>query len=220
MMPSVLTSWKEIGHYLGKGVRTVQRWEMEFGLPVRRPSGGSHRTILAIPQELDEWTRRQTRSSAEEAMEILRNEIAALRRETAALRNRLERVEKVPLGETRQWEEVRFSARVRAESIRVRLSFALTICAIGEGATVRGDSVQAKKNVERAERTTGKIRRSLELPGYVPAEEMGELRKGLKEVESRILRMRAGQVKARGRAGRKRPAVSSSRWSGSAPSAA
>jgi hypothetical protein len=34
-MSSTLTSWKEIGQYLGKGVRTVQRWEQQMGLPVR-----------------------------------------------------------------------------------------------------------------------------------------------------------------------------------------
>ena len=30
----VLNGWKEIANYLGKGVRTVQRYEREFGLPV------------------------------------------------------------------------------------------------------------------------------------------------------------------------------------------
>ena len=28
--PSVFTSWKEIACYLGKGIRTVQRWERDF----------------------------------------------------------------------------------------------------------------------------------------------------------------------------------------------
>ena len=36
---SVLNSWKEIASYLGRSVRTVQRWEREFGLPVHRPAG-------------------------------------------------------------------------------------------------------------------------------------------------------------------------------------
>ena len=31
-----LDSWKEIAAYLGRGVRTVQRWEREEGLPVHR----------------------------------------------------------------------------------------------------------------------------------------------------------------------------------------
>jgi hypothetical protein len=51
----VLTSWKEIAQYMGKGVRTVQRWEQDFGLPVRRPSGSSKKAILARPTDLDAW---------------------------------------------------------------------------------------------------------------------------------------------------------------------
>jgi hypothetical protein len=50
-----LTSWKEIAAYLGKGVRTVQRWEIDFGLPVRRPSGREKGIVYALPQELDHW---------------------------------------------------------------------------------------------------------------------------------------------------------------------
>jgi hypothetical protein len=54
--PSVLTSWKEVARYMGKGVRTVQRWEREFGLPVRRPSGAKNkRVILALTADLDAW---------------------------------------------------------------------------------------------------------------------------------------------------------------------
>jgi len=36
LQPAVLTSWKEIAAYFGIGVRTVQRWERQFGLPVER----------------------------------------------------------------------------------------------------------------------------------------------------------------------------------------
>jgi hypothetical protein len=31
-----LDSWKEIAAYLGRAIRTVQRWEREEGLPVHR----------------------------------------------------------------------------------------------------------------------------------------------------------------------------------------
>jgi transcriptional regulator with XRE-family HTH domain len=52
----VLTAWKEIARYMGKGVRTVQRWESDFGLPVRRPSGSkSKRAVLAFGSDLDAW---------------------------------------------------------------------------------------------------------------------------------------------------------------------
>src|SRR5207245_8536783 len=55
--PHVLTSWKEIAAYLGKGVRTVQRWERELSLPVRRPYGMEKHVIVALPEELDNWMR-------------------------------------------------------------------------------------------------------------------------------------------------------------------
>ena len=49
-----LTSWKEIATYLGKGVRTVQRWERQLNLPVRRP-GSQRRIVVAVREELDAW---------------------------------------------------------------------------------------------------------------------------------------------------------------------
>jgi hypothetical protein len=53
----LLNSWKEIANYLGRGVRTVQRWEHDLGLPVRRPWGRSRSTVMAISDELDAWLR-------------------------------------------------------------------------------------------------------------------------------------------------------------------
>ena len=57
-MSTTLSSWKEIAAYLGKGVRTVQRWETQFALPVRRPNAKSH-IIFAVPAELDAWVKHQ-----------------------------------------------------------------------------------------------------------------------------------------------------------------
>lgn len=56
-MSVVLGSWKEIANYLGKGVRTVQRWERQSSLPVHRPSGSTKGVVLAFPNELDRWAR-------------------------------------------------------------------------------------------------------------------------------------------------------------------
>jgi len=53
----LLNSWKEIANHLGRGVRTVQRWEHELGLPVRRPWGRSRSTVMAMSDELDAWLR-------------------------------------------------------------------------------------------------------------------------------------------------------------------
>lgn len=54
--PAVLSCWKDIANYLGKGVRTVQRWEREFDLPVRRPDGIHHKSaVIANARDLDAW---------------------------------------------------------------------------------------------------------------------------------------------------------------------
>lgn len=53
--PQVLSGWKDIANYLGKGVRTVQRYEREFGLPVRRPSSKVKGSVIATRAELDAW---------------------------------------------------------------------------------------------------------------------------------------------------------------------
>jgi hypothetical protein len=51
----VLHSWKEIAAYMGRGVRTIQRYEAHLGLPVRRPSGAPRSAVLAFSQEIDQW---------------------------------------------------------------------------------------------------------------------------------------------------------------------
>ncbi len=53
--PQVLSCWKEIAAYLGMGVRTVQRYEREYALPIRRPATHNKRIVLAIPAELAAW---------------------------------------------------------------------------------------------------------------------------------------------------------------------
>lgn len=57
-MQAVLSSWKEIAGYLGKGVRTAQRWERELALPVHRPLGQDKGVVLAYPEELEAWAHR------------------------------------------------------------------------------------------------------------------------------------------------------------------
>ncbi len=50
-----LDSWKEIAAYLGRGERTVQRWEREQGLPVHRLAHNKHSSVYAFTGELDAW---------------------------------------------------------------------------------------------------------------------------------------------------------------------
>jgi hypothetical protein len=51
----LLTSWKEIANFLGKGVRTVQRWEATLGLPVMRPADNRAGIVMARPSDLEAW---------------------------------------------------------------------------------------------------------------------------------------------------------------------
>ena len=55
MNGAALNSWKEIASYIGRGVRTVQRWELFFGLPVHRPAGRNRSAVYALPSEIDGW---------------------------------------------------------------------------------------------------------------------------------------------------------------------
>jgi CheY-like chemotaxis protein len=51
----VLNSWKEIAQYLGRGVRTIQRYEQEFNLPVRRIAGRRRTAVIGFSDEIDAW---------------------------------------------------------------------------------------------------------------------------------------------------------------------
>ncbi len=54
-----LNSWKEIASYLGRQVRTVQRWEKEEGLPVHRLPHKKQGSVYAYKAELDGWRARR-----------------------------------------------------------------------------------------------------------------------------------------------------------------
>lgn len=57
-----LDSWKEIAAYLGRGVRTVVRWEKAEGLPVHRHVHERRSSVFAFRSEIDAWwqSRRET----------------------------------------------------------------------------------------------------------------------------------------------------------------
>jgi serine/threonine-protein kinase len=53
-----LDSWKDIAVYLGREVRTVQRWAVARSLPVHRlPSGGNRPRVYSHKAEIDAWMR-------------------------------------------------------------------------------------------------------------------------------------------------------------------
>jgi len=62
-----LDSWKEIAAFLGRGVRTVQRWEEVERLPVHRHVHSHGGTVFAYKSELRTWSsQRQTVAVAEQ----------------------------------------------------------------------------------------------------------------------------------------------------------
>jgi hypothetical protein len=56
--PAVLSDWKQIARYLGKTVRTVQRWEHELGLPVQKIDTQTKSDVVAFVTEIEVWVRR------------------------------------------------------------------------------------------------------------------------------------------------------------------
>ncbi len=58
MINAHLSGWKAIADFLGTSVRTAQRWETEFGLPVIRAQGDRKGVVAADPAELEAWFRK------------------------------------------------------------------------------------------------------------------------------------------------------------------
>ena len=94
-----LTTWKEIASYVGKSVRTVQRWERDLGLPVRRGRSGKT-VLLAVTSELDEWVVMNLHYSSDQpksrtqARSGNRSTIAAVAEEVMRLRKLREEMRK------------------------------------------------------------------------------------------------------------------------------
>jgi len=59
----MLSSWKEIAQFFGKGVRTVQRWEKTLSLPIQRPPGAPSNVVLARTSDLEAWMHRSEPAS-------------------------------------------------------------------------------------------------------------------------------------------------------------
>ncbi len=82
----VLNSWKEIATYLGRGVRTVQRWEHIQSLPVHHMGTGTHAAVFAYADELDLWLHEQRIASEQiTCVTALRAESRKICKETRSL---------------------------------------------------------------------------------------------------------------------------------------
>lgn len=62
-MSEILRSWKEIAAYAGASVRTLQRWERDFHLPIRRIATKKGSVVFAFRSDLDTWFRARTQTA-------------------------------------------------------------------------------------------------------------------------------------------------------------
>lgn len=74
----ILNGWKEIGGYVCRDIRTVERWEKQRGLPVRRVPGAGRATVYALISELDEWLEKTKAEELEPATEPTEDERSAI----------------------------------------------------------------------------------------------------------------------------------------------
>jgi hypothetical protein len=154
-MGTALSSWKEIAQYVGKGVRTVQRWEREAGLPVRRPQGEGKGKVLAFPEEIDGWMHSAfTRNGDGEESEVskLRARVEQLLAENRELRRNLDAVSTLLpglSGSNRHTDESLLlrCSRLLDETARTRQKFADLIATQSTISRACADSMQTLKDV-------------------------------------------------------------------------
>ena len=72
-----LDTWKEIAVYLGREVRTAQRWSKREGLPVHRHFHARASTIYAFRDEVDAWLEMRRPVTSERAPKKERSERVA-----------------------------------------------------------------------------------------------------------------------------------------------
>jgi TolB-like protein/Tfp pilus assembly protein PilF len=67
-----LESWGEIAAYLRRDVRTVQRWEHLYGLPVRRLVIGKMGQVYGYRSELDRWMKQRQPGPGDDVIDQLK----------------------------------------------------------------------------------------------------------------------------------------------------
>jgi hypothetical protein len=112
---TVLTSWKEIARYLGKGVRTAQRWEQHLGLPVRRPIGASQKSaVLLHREEVDVWLTTRFSARPIEAVEAVKKS-ASLSATRSVLRESMRKASELRMAQHALTLQISESVRLLAK---------------------------------------------------------------------------------------------------------
>jgi TolB-like protein len=78
-----LNSWKAIAAYLGREVRTAQRWAKSRDLPVHRLPGGARPRVFALTDEIDAWLQRSSPDRRDHGVSIAVLPFLNLSRNTA-----------------------------------------------------------------------------------------------------------------------------------------
>jgi hypothetical protein len=155
-MGTALSSWKEIAQYVGKGVRTVQRWEREAGLPVRRPQGEGKGKVLAFPTEIDGWMHsaftRNGNDDEDSDVSSLRARVEQLLAENQELRRQLHAVSRSfpsAVGSNGSTDESLLGRcdRLLQESARTRQQFAQLVATQSVVTQACADTMQTLKSV-------------------------------------------------------------------------
>lgn len=122
----ILNGWKEIAECLHRTSRSARRWE-QLGLPVRRISQSSRSPVVAFPNEIEDWVRRNRlrgwgRLGAEPAgFRATRRNSVDLNPDACELRERVERMRKL----CEESNRLRADLRLAKENLwkRITLSF-------------------------------------------------------------------------------------------------
>jgi hypothetical protein len=111
---TVLSSWKDIARYLGKGVRTVQRWERHLGLPVRRPIGASQKSAVVLYRgDVDAWL--ATRFSARSFQKDGEEGNVCSRSARSTLKEGIEKARELRTANQKLTEQIMASVRLLSE---------------------------------------------------------------------------------------------------------
>lgn len=93
----ILSSWKEISAFLRRSVRTVQRWEQQYGMPVRRYAQGNGSVYIA-EAELVAWLTGKDGVAAQASQDVPEIHVLTSWKEIASYVNRSVRT-------VQRWEE-------------------------------------------------------------------------------------------------------------------
>lgn len=119
MQSEILSGWKDIAKYFGNGVRTVQRYERELGLPVRRPVGKPQGSVIATKSELDAWV--EARRSTENPQTLVASVLSAcacLTYRVAEMRELANQTEKLILETRASCEMLRHPEKMLRDTVR------------------------------------------------------------------------------------------------------